>query len=193
MSDRFPIRGDPSVGPQAQAARAARARRDTARLRALIVLVVLVCASALGVWLILRADTHKAPRQATPASCVHETKARVPTKADIRIRVLNATAREGLATKIAAELRLRGYTVTAVGNDPSAVLGPAEMRYGAGGALFAKALKGLVVGAVNRPINRAGTDVDLILGNTFTRLAPAPALVPAKAVPGCPATATPAR
>ncbi|MDP9239555.1 MAG: LytR C-terminal domain-containing protein [Actinomycetota bacterium] len=175
----------------------AQARRDTARLRALIVLVVLVSASALGVWLILRSDTHKGAPQATSASCVHETKARVLTKADIRIRVLNATARAGLATKTAAELRLRGYTVTAVGNDPSAVLGPAEMRYGSGGAPSAKALKGLVVGAVNRPITRAGADVDLVLGNTFTRLAPAPApapaLAPVKAVPGCPATATPTR
>ncbi|PZS33416.1 MAG: hypothetical protein DLM59_06520 [Pseudonocardiales bacterium] len=191
MSSHSPFGEQPAgIGPRA---RAARARRDTTRLRAAVVLVVLVVASALGVWLILRADVTKSTTRAAPASCVHASAGQAPTRADIRIRVLNATAREGLAAKTAAELRLRGYTVTAVGNDPSAVRGPAEMRYGTAGAPFAKALKGLVAGAVSRPVTRTGSDVDLVLGNTFTRLAPAPAQTPPKTGSGCPATATPGR
>ncbi len=182
--------------------RAARARRDSSRLRAVIVLVVLIVGSTFGVWLILRADASKAPPQAQPAPCVDRSGAnphgKAPTKApvkaaarpDIRIRVLNATSRPGLARTVAAELRRRGYTVTGVGNDSSPVPGPAVMRYGAAGAPKARAVAGLVAGAVNRQIVREGTDIDLILGNTFTRLGPA--FPPAKSG-GCPASATPKR
>jgi hypothetical protein len=169
---------------------AAQARLDTTRLRALIVLILLVVASATGVLLILRTDANRQSSQATPASCANVAK--TLSKAAIRIKVLNATAREGLATTVAAELRRRGYTVTTVGNDATAVPGPALLRYGAGGAPAAKVVAGLVTGAVNRPVTRAGADVDLVLGNTFTRLAPAVA-APAKAAAGCPATATTAR
>jgi hypothetical protein len=188
VSTRAPYdEGTRGPGPRVLAG---QARRDTTRLRAMIVLILLVVASATGVLLILRADANRHSSQATPASCTNVAK--TLTKAAIRVRVLNATAREGLATTVAAELRRRGYTVTTVGNDSTVVPGPAMLRYGAGGAPAAKAMTGLVTGAVNRPVTRAGADVDLVLGNTFTRLAPAVA-APAKAAAGCPETATTAR
>lgn len=188
MTSRPPI-GEPSLPrglPEP-------ARRDSTRRRALIVLGVLVAASALGVWLILRADAHHGSPQGRPAACVSAAKGTAPALAKIRIRVFNATARAGLASTVAAQLRARGYTVIAVGNDSGAVPGPAIMRYGAGGAPAAKALAGLIKGAVSRPVTRDGPEVDLILGNKFTQLAPAVPQKPAPTVAACPASATTVR
>jgi hypothetical protein len=183
VSTRPPL-GEDTDGPRTQAG---MVRRDTARLRAMVVLLMLIVVSALGVWLILRLDAGKHAPQATPAAC--ERVGRVLTKADIRIRVFNATTRNGLAASVAAQLRQRGYTVISVGNDDtSTVRGPAELRYGAAGSPAAKAVAGVVAGAASRPVPRAGSDVDLVLGNTFTRLAP-PARQSPQAAASCPATA----
>ncbi|MEP6695620.1 MAG: LytR C-terminal domain-containing protein [Pseudonocardiales bacterium] len=192
MSTRPPISGDRA--PSGPRAVVAPARRDRARIRAMIVLLALVMVSALSVWLILRADARQTARATptTPASCVHGSTGTALTGAQIRIRVLNATGRQGLAGTVAAQLTLRGYTVTSVGNHSGRVKVPAEMRYGVAGAPAAKALAGLVKGAVSRPLSRPGPEVDLVLGDTFTGLAPgAPKPLPVPA--GCPATATSAR
>lgn len=164
--------------------------RDPARLRALVVLVAIVVVGAVSVLLILRADSSKSPPRGAAPTCGPTATPTAMARAAIRIRVLNATSRPGLAGTVAAELRRRGYTVTGVGNDTTAVRGPAEMRYGAAGAAAAKAVAGLVAGAVSRQVTRSGSDIDLVLGNGFTQLrAAGPA--PAKPGAGCPATATP--
>ncbi len=156
--------------------------RDRARLRALIVLLVLVLVSAIAVWLIVRSEAKGETPRADPCAV------KSGTTAAIEVRVLNATSREGLAGSVATELRKRGYTVTSIGNEPRAVPGTAEVRYGSRGAPAARAMAALVVGSKGRKDKRTGTDVDLVLGDRFR------ALVPGKAAPlpsGCPASVKP--
>ena len=120
MSTHSPL-GE-NAGPRTKAG---LARRDTARLRAMAVLLVLIAVSALGVWLILSLDARRNAPRATPAACAGA--GQTLTRADIRIRVFNATTRNGLAASVAAQLRQRGYTVISIGNDESSTVpGPAS-------------------------------------------------------------------
>jgi len=147
-----------------------------------VLLVVLVLGSALTVWLILRSDAKAKPKGASPCSATSGS------PGSIKLRVLNATPREGLAASVAADLRKRGFTVTAVGNDTQKVTAPAEIRYGTKGAPAARVVAGVVTGATSRNDGRAGPDVDLILGTKFKALAPAKA---GASGASCPATAKP--
>jgi hypothetical protein len=93
----------------------------------------------------------------------------------IQVRVYNATAREGLARKVAGQLVGRGYAVVATDNDPLAdirpVEGSAEVRYGPAGARQASLVRRQVPGASLYKDARQGPVVDLVLGARFTRLA----------------------
>ncbi len=155
-------------GPRSRAARSRR--RDVARLRAAIILLLLIAGGAAAVWWTLRADQRVTAHAGQPTACGTPS----PAAALPRVRVLNSTNRPGLATAVADLLRARGFTVTDVGNDPHAVAGPAELRYGPHGLAAARTVLGVVPGAARRPDTRRGADVDLVLGNRFSRLAPAP-------------------
>ncbi len=148
----------------------------------MVVLLVLLLVSALAVWLIVRSEAKSDPPK-TPA-CVPAS----GSPASIKLRVLNATSREGLANTVATQLRQRGYTVTGVGNNSSNVPGTAEIRHGSAGAPAARAVAGNVAGATTRNDKRAGSEVDLVLGTKFRALAPAK---PGVAASGCPVTAKP--
>lgn len=156
--------------------------RDRARVRALALLVALVLISAVAVWLVVRSDGKTKTTAAPPCG------AKSGQAGAVKLRVLNATAREGLASSVAAELRKRGYTVTAVGNDPTSVPGSAMVRHGAKGAPAAKLIAATVAGATMKNDGRTGTDVDLVLGTKFRALVP---VKPGAATSGCPVTATP--
>ena len=149
--------------------------RDRSRLRALIVFLVLIVGGVLGAWYVVHRDDSRLGASATerPACEASQSPGAVPV-ATIRVRVLNATARNGLAASVAAELRRRGYGVTGIGNDSSTVTGPASVRYGPAGANAARAVAALVPGSVAQPDRRNGSDVDLVLGNRFAQLVPAP-------------------
>lgn len=92
----------------------------------------------------------------------------------VQIRVYNATAREGLARKIAGQLVGRGYAIVATDNDPLSgirpVDGAAEVRYGPDGARAAALLRRQVPGATLYKDARQGPIVDLVLGERFRRL-----------------------
>jgi hypothetical protein len=122
----------------------------------------------------------------------------VVSSAKIQVRVYNATAREGLAKKVAGQLVGRGYAIVVTDNDPLAgirpVDGSAEVRYGPGGAKQAAKVRRQVPGATLYKDARQGPIVDLVLGEKFSRLstpaelsrgrqglvAPAPSKAPAK-------------
>lgn len=169
--------------------------RYTMRLRrslpALVFLVVL-CALAGLTWLrvIDRVDA-----RAAAAAC-GGTANSDPDK--VQVRVFNATAREGLAKRVAALLNSRGYAVLSTDNDPLAgirpVAGTAEVRYGAAGAKQAAQVRRQVPGATLYQDARPDAVVDLVLGEKFSRLTTAaelargrqglvaaPATAPAKA------------
>jgi hypothetical protein len=92
----------------------------------------------------------------------------------VQVRVYNATAREGLARKIAGQLVGRGYVIVATDNDPLSgirpVDGAAEVRYGPAGARAAALLRRQVPGATMYKDARQDATVDLVLGEQFRRL-----------------------
>jgi hypothetical protein len=92
----------------------------------------------------------------------------------VQVRVYNATAREGLARKIAGQLVGRGYVIVATDNDPLSgirpVDGAAEVRYGPAGARAAALLGRQVPGATMYKDARQDATVDLVLGEQFRRL-----------------------
>lgn len=163
-------------------------RRDPARTRALVTLAILIVLAAAAVVLTLRWEAARS-RAPAAAPCTPAGTASPLAPSAVRVRVLNATARNGLAASVAAELRRRGYTVTGVGNDAGDVSGPAEVRFGPTGARAGQTVSALVPGAASRRDTRPGGDVDLVLGNRFRALAPAGK--PAAPASDCPAPATP--
>jgi hypothetical protein len=110
---------------------------------------------------------------------------------NIRVNVYNSTGRSGLAGDTARDLRDRDFDVDVVGNDPlhQDVRGPAVIRHGKAGAKQAKVLAKQLKGAKLVLDARTDSSVDLVLGQKFTKLGPAPkAAEPTKdeaAIPGC--------
>ena len=92
----------------------------------------------------------------------------------LQVRVYNATAREGLARRVAGQLAGRGYAIVATDNDPLSgirpVDGTAEVRYGTAGARAAALVRRQVPGATLYEDAREGSIVDLVLGQQFQRL-----------------------
>ncbi|MGX2995839.1 LytR C-terminal domain-containing protein [Streptomyces sp. JNUCC 64] len=101
----------------------------------------------------------------------------LPKPAKVKVNVLNATPRSGLAKKTADELRKRGFAIGEVGNatkrydkkvpGTGLVIGA---KSAAGGAL--PVLAAQLAGAQQRTDARTTADVDLVIGTAFARLAP---------------------
>jgi hypothetical protein len=118
-----------------------------------------------------------------------------PKLSSISVNVFNTTYRAGLASTVESDLLARGFAKGKVGNDPDGSFLPndvAVIRYGEDGDLAAKALADHVPNAVLRLVPRAGTSVDLVLGNKFENLVPT-ADVPPRPVPPPDPTPTVAR
>ncbi len=96
---------------------------------------------------------------------------------DTSVHVFNASNRKGLALAVARDLQRRGFRVPSTPtNDPAKtqVTTLAVIRHGAKGGLAAHTLATVVAGPVTyQQDDRLGTDVDLVLGQTFA-LTPAP-------------------
>ncbi|MFJ6571259.1 LytR C-terminal domain-containing protein [Streptomyces sp. NPDC091292] len=126
--------------------------------------------------------TAAGPRAGCPpkstASTAPQAAVSLPRPGGIKVNVLNATPRSGLAKQTADELKKRGFAIGQVGNaskeydkkvaGTGIVLGPKAAAEGALPVLAAQ-----LAGAEQKTDARAGGDVDLILGTAFTRLAPA--------------------
>jgi hypothetical protein len=176
--------------------RSARRRRRQAASFALVVLIVLgVGVGAFGVY----RGWWKAPLASKePSTTVVAKPCPTPTLtaapvADVTVRVLNATDRQGLAGSVARELRKRGFDVADVGNDaPSAkVPEAAQVRHGPDGLLAARTVAAQIPGTKLVDDGRAGFIVDLSLGKAYTKMTPAKeaakltAPVPAPSPSGC--------
>lgn len=95
----------------------------------------------------------------------------------VRVRVLNATRRPGLATRVAQELGTRGLGQAAPPSDdtaysPGNLTCVGEIRYGPRGARAARTLSLLAPCTQLRRDGRTSAAVDLVLGEQFSRLAP---------------------
>lgn len=153
---------------------ASRGRRARRR-RALITLGVVALMLFFAFWYAYsyyRSDPE--PKAAATPSCTTTTGA--PKPASITVNVYNATDRNGLAAKTAAEVKKRGFKVKTVANDPlkKQIAGAAEVRYGKAGKASATLVLALVKGAKAVPDNRTDGSVDLVLGEKFTALVAPP-------------------
>lgn len=113
-----------------------------------------------------------------------------PLPREITMNVYNTTFREGLASTVAKAFKQRGFKVKEVSNDPLKTLqmGTALIRYGEEGDLAAKIVAQHVPKATLLKDGRAGTKVDVVIGNAFAELTPmaqvpAPAPRPKQATP----------
>jgi hypothetical protein len=108
---------------------------------------------------------------------------RAPKPQQIKLNVYNATDEQGRATVVAKALRKRDFVINTVANDPTynSVPGPAEVRFGTKGEPAATVVAGQVKGAKLVPDTRTDRSVDLVIGQTFTRLIPQPPKPPTPA------------
>ena len=92
------------------------------------------------------------------------------------MNVYNATDTVGLAAGVARSMRERGYEVGEIDNDPleKSIKGVAEIRYGDSGRAAARSVRLAVRDA--KLINDKRTDetVDLVIGDGYEKLSPAP-------------------
>lgn len=105
----------------------------------------------------------------------------------VQLVVLNSTDRAGLAGGVAGELQARAFVVTEIGNDPGEEPLPdaAVVRHGPEGLPFATTVAAHVDGATLVDDGRAGTAVELSLGEAYTALR-TPEAVAALLVPQVP-------
>jgi hypothetical protein len=170
-----------------------RRRRQRLTMAVIVLLVVAVGVGAYGYrqgWLDRPSDD---PVVGALPVCPPATP-RPLTAADVHVNVYNSTRRDGLAATVARALGERSFVVETVANDPlhADVSGTALVRYGSKGAEAAKLVSAQVPKATLHRDKRTSPSVDLVLGESFQRLAPA--AVPTKSAVATtpPATCTPA-
>jgi hypothetical protein len=99
-----------------------------------------------------------------------------PLPREIKVNVYNTTFRSGLAKTAADKLEARGFKGGKVGNDPELAFLPkntAVIRFGPDAQPAAKVLAQHVPGAQLKLVeDRAGTALDLVIGNRYTDLVP---------------------
>ena len=154
-------------------------RGDRPSRRGAVLLAVLLTAALAGTaWWVAHRDTADSaaatPRRTCPAPSTPPP-AVAPTA--VRVNVYNATDKRGLASRVAAELKRRGFHVGKVDNDPlkRQVTGAAEVRSSTAGAGAARTVSAQVGTVVAVPDQRTNASVDLVLGAAFVRLQPVPA------------------
>jgi hypothetical protein len=94
----------------------------------------------------------------------------------VKLRVLNATDQEGLATRIGAEMKKAGFAVVGTGNSGDSVESSAQVRYGPKGLAGASLVRAYVKNSETvQDDKRKDAVVDLILGDEFASIGITPA------------------
>lgn len=150
----------------------------------LLVLVAFVAGSAWYGWNALT-DVGESATTCTPAT------ARRLVPADVRLNVYNATQRDRLATRTAAQLRQRGFVIRRVGNFPTErpVAQVAIIRAAPAARQAVALVRRQFRSSAFEPDNRGDATVDVILGESFRALRAIPVRPKATAKPK--ATRTP--
>jgi hypothetical protein len=170
----------PGVGGRKPVRRGARRSRPGVLLLAVVVTAALVA----GGWWWQSRPTEDVSVTQPAVHC--PTPRPTPTlvaAAAVKVNVYNATEQRGLASRVAAQLRKRGFTVRKIANDPldRTVTGAAEVRSSALGAGAAHTVTAQVapagqVGAAPAvtavPDQRNDATVDLVLGAGWHGLRP---------------------
>lgn len=107
----------------------------------------------------------------------------------VTINVYNATSRNGLAASVAKSLRIQGFKIAAVANDPlgQQIARVGEVRHGRLGAAGATLVAVRLPGVKIVLDERTDSTVDLVLGDRFSALHTPPKVVPSKATKPTPA------
>lgn len=145
----------------------ARARRRRSIITVLIVLLVLFFAAWYAMSYI-RADG--SPSATDSSSSVSPSCDLTPAQVDVN--VYNATNRDGLAGRVAKDLKERGFVVKTVANDPKQVevTGRGQLRHGDDGAKGAKLLSRHLGSFSDSPDDRERAAVDVVLGPDYRHL-----------------------
>ncbi len=166
-------------------------RVESRRRRAAITLATLALVLFFAFWYAFSyIQASSTPPAAVAAPCVTISPGSI-VPSTTKVNVYNATSRSGLAASTARELQARGFVVGAIANDPKKkkVAGPAEVRYGPAGAKRVALVTALIgKGAVTVKDTRKDASIDLVIGNGFTSLTPAPTTPP---TPICTPTQSP--
>ncbi|CAN5599637.1 hypothetical protein BH23ACT6_BH23ACT6_16970 [soil metagenome] len=154
---------------------AARRRRRTTALvlTGLVVLLLVVLAYAIAVY---QGWGRGGSDGSTDQDVVTATApAMQPT--DVSLNVYNAKGEPGLAGRIGEALTERGFDVASVDNDPekASIEHSADIRHGPEGLAAAEFLQQSVPDSKLVADEREGAKIDLVLGDGFEELAPAPA------------------
>ena len=145
----------------------ARARRQ----RAIITVVVVLLLLFFSFWYAMsyiRADQGAGSTNAS----VPARPACTSSPQQVQVNVYNATNRDGLAARVAAQLKDRGFVVKTVANDPKkrTVTGRGELRYGTGSFADAQLVLRHTGSFQRIKDSRQRRTVDVVVGPDFTRL-----------------------
>ncbi len=147
-----------------------------ARVRALMVIGVLaIVALSTVVWAIVKDGQTSTTSQADTCSEEQKVQTAIPPAASVKLQVLNATDREGLAGQAKSQLNAAGFRNITLGNASDAVEATAEVRYGPAGVGAAYLVRAHVKNSTASPDDRKDASVTLILGNDYTTVNVTPA------------------
>ncbi len=146
------------------------------RLRALIVVGVLVVSAAVLVTVALIRDKQADSQIAT--GCANgdvPVDLRLPAdRTKVKLNIFNATDSPGLASQVAEDFKSRKFTVVNAANDPAAkrVEGVAQLRHGPKtvGAAWLVRAHFLNSAELVFDINRQDDTIDVVLGSGFKQL-----------------------
>lgn len=147
-----------------------RARRQTITLLfvgGLLLVSFLFAAAYYGGWF----DDPKPATSGRPCTPVTPSKVK---PSQVKVNVYNASTRNGLARRVAGDMKDRGFVVGTIANDPlhRSVKTSAEVRYGTKGKAGAELVSSEVPGAKLVADKRKDATVDLVLGATYAQLSP---------------------
>lgn len=139
-----------------------------AQVRALVVVGVLFVCAVIFVSMAMVKDTQRTANAGSGGGCPEgyvPADLRLPEEKNIKIRVYNATPRQGLAEQVAADFENREFTVVNKktinrANDPKSFPGVAKLRYGPGAVGAAWVLRAYFL-AVNPQSKDFGVEFDL--------------------------------
>jgi hypothetical protein len=145
-----------------------------ARVRALVVLAVLVVAAGVFVIVAMVRDSQgtAAVANGCPAGFV-PANLKLPEAKEIKIRVYNSTDRPGLAADVAADFKNRHVQVLKQDNSSKAVPGVAVLRYGPKAVGAAHVMRSFFLDQAKTEFNIKRQDdmVDVVIGGEFRQLA----------------------
>lgn len=179
--------------------RMTRRRRRMPVVIAIVVGLVVLATAGWGVYHFTSDDKDAkaaacpSPTASAPPSAPPEA---LPEPKTITVNVYNATKRTGLAKTVSDALKVRGFTIGKVTNDPlnQPIAATAEIRHGFPGATPAKVVAAQVAASTDKEDQRTDGSVDLVIGDGWTDLATPeqaaailapPPPPPASAPPGC--------